>query len=172
MNNRMKEQQKIRIPDIKMFLTDSDGCLTDGGMYYSEKGDELKKFNTRDGMGLAMLKQRGIMTGIVTGESAALVKRRAEKLQLDICECGIKDKLSCVKEICKRYDIPLEKVAYIGDDINDIQVIREVGFGCCVNDAVDSVKENAKYITRCKGGEGAIREVADMICSSAIARES
>lgn len=151
--------------EIKMFLTDSDGCLTDGGMYYSENGDELKKFNTRDGMGFAMLKQAGILTGIVTGEDVQMVRKRAEKLQLDICKCGIKDKLTCIREICEEYKISLKNIAYIGDDVNDLQVIESVGFGCCVNDAEEIVRGKAKYVTKRKGGEGAIREVADMICN-------
>lgn len=166
MQNKATKQYSDRISRISMVLTDSDGCLTDGGMYYSEKGDELKKFNTRDGVGFAMLKQQGILTGIVTGENVELVKRRAEKMQLDICECGINDKLACIQELCAKYDIPLANVAYLGDDINDLRVIDAVGFGCCVQDAVDKVKAKAKYITTCKGGDGAVREIAEMICNS------
>ena len=165
MNNRSKIQINNKIPNIKMFLTDSDGCLTDGGMYYSENGDELKKFNTRDGMGFSLLKQAGILTGIVTGENVEIVRKRAAKLNLDICKCGIKDKLTCIKEICNEYNISLENIAYIGDDINDLQVIESVGFGCCVNDAEEVVKSKAKYITSRKGGEGAIREVANIVCN-------
>lgn len=162
---RKREQKKINdsIPEIKMFLTDCDGCLTDGGMYYSEKGDELKKFNTRDGMGFSILKQKGIITGIITGEDVELVRRRANKLKLDICKCGIKDKLSCIKEICNEYSIELEQVAYVGDDINDLAVIESVGYGCCVNNAVDLLKDKAKYITKHNGGDGAVREIVDLL---------
>lgn len=161
MNHRMKVQAKISFPDIKMFLTDSDGCLTDGGMYYSEQGDELKKFNTRDGMGFAILKQKGILTGIITGENVMLVKRRAEKLQLDICKCGIKDKLACVKELCKEYKISLANVAYVGDDINDLELMKLVGYSCCPSDAATTVKEVADYVAQANGGQGVIREVVD-----------
>lgn len=163
MKNRECLEKKNDVSNIKMLLTDSDGCLTDGGMYYSENGDELKKFNTRDGMGFSLLRQAGILTGIVTGEDVDMVRRRASKLKLDICKCGIKDKLSCVKEICREYNIGLENIAYVGDDINDLQVIEHVGLGCCVSDAEECVKEKAKYITKRKGGEGAIREVVDML---------
>ena len=107
MRKRQKKISDIHIPEIKLFLTDSDGCLTDGGMYYSEQGDELKKFNTRDGMGFSLLKEHGILTGIITGENTELVRRRAHKLQLDIYKCGIKDKLTCVKQMCIELNINL-----------------------------------------------------------------
>ena len=155
--------QSVKIPNIKIFLTDSDGCLTDGGMYYSEHGDELKKFNTRDGMGFSLLKKESILTGIVTGENSETVKNRAQKLKLDFCECGIRDKLSCIKQICLEHNIALENVAYIGDDINDLEVIENVGFGCCVQNADYSLKQKSKYITQKKGGDGAVREVIDFL---------
>jgi len=148
---------------IKMFLTDCDGCLTDGGMYYSENGDELKKFNTRDGVGFGMLREKGIITGIVTGESVELNRRRAEKLKIDILEAGCQDKEAVVKRLCETYGISLENVAYVGDDLNDIDVIRMVGYGCCPADAVSQVREAARYVAEAKGGEGVIREVIDRI---------
>lgn len=151
------------IPEIKMFLTDCDGCLTDGGMYYSEHGDELKKFNTRDGMGFALLRQRGIVTGIVTSESVELNQRRAEKMKLDILERGCKDKVAVVKRICQEREIDLANVAYVGDDINDAELIKSVGFGCCPADAMPQVREVADFVTKAKGGEGVIREVVDSI---------
>ena len=151
------------IPEIKMFLTDCDGCLTDGGMYYSENGDELKKFNTRDGMGFALLSQRGIITGIITSEDVELNRRRAEKLKLDILEAGCKDKVAAVKRICEERGIALENVCYVGDDINDVEVIKMVGYGCCPADAMPQVKEVAKLQTETKGGEGVIREVISRI---------
>ena len=151
------------IPEIKMFLTDCDGCLTDGGMYYSEHGDELKKFNTRDGMGFALLRERGIITGIITSENVDLNKRRAEKLKLDILEAGCKDKLSAIKRICQERGIDLDNVCYIGDDINDFEAIKAVGYGCCPADAMPEVKSVADYVTKAKGGDGVIREVLDSI---------
>lgn len=151
------------VGEIKMFLTDCDGCLTDGGMYYSEKGDELKKFNTKDGMGFALLRKKGIVTGIITGENVELNKRRAEKLRLDIYEPGCKDKVAVINELCKKYEVKLENVAYIGDDINDLEVLKSVGFGCAPADAISEVKAVAKYVTKAKGGEGVIREVIDKI---------
>lgn len=161
--NGMAEKTVGRIPEIKMFLSDCDGCLTDGGMYYSEQGDELKKFNTRDGMGFTLLHQKGIITGIITSESVELNRRRAEKLKLDILEMGCKDKLTKVKELCKQYHIQPENVAYVGDDINDIEVIQWVGYGCCPADAMPQIKKAAKYVAEAQGGKGVIREIVERI---------
>ncbi len=151
------------LPEIKMFLTDCDGCLTDGGMYYSENGDELKKFNTLDGMGFRLLQEKGILTGIITGEKRELNRRRAQKLKVDIYREGVLDKLSEVKRLCEHYNVSLRNVAYVGDDINDIELIKEVGFGCSVINGVQKVKDVARYITQNKGGEGAVREIIEVI---------
>lgn len=151
------------IPKIKLFLTDCDGCLTDGGMYYSEQGDELKKFNTRDGMGFELLREKGILTGVITSESVELNRRRAKKLKLDIFEAGCKDKAATVKKICEDRGIMLRDVCYIGDDINDIELIRSVGYGCAPADAIPQAKEAAKYVTKANGGCGVIREVVHKI---------
>lgn len=151
------------IPEIKMLLTDCDGCLTDGGMYYSEHGDELKKFNTRDGMGFKLLREKGIITGIITSEDVDLNRRRAEKMQLDIFEAGCIDKVTTVKRICEEKGISVKNVVYIGDDINDLEVIRMVGYGCAPANAMPLVKEAAKYITAARGGEGVIREVVETL---------
>lgn len=172
-NGLVKEKQTVEeeeiaeerksIPEIKMFLTDCDGCLTDGGMYYSENGDELKKFNTRDGMGVALLRAKGIITGIITSESVDLNRRRAEKLNLDVLEAGCKDKVAVVKRLCEQYGIGLDNVAYIGDDINDMEVIKMVGYGCAPADSMPQVKAVADYVTKAKGGEGVIREVVSLL---------
>lgn len=151
------------IPEIKMFLTDCDGCLTDGGMYYSECGDEMKKFNTRDGMGFALLRERGIITGIITSENVDLNRRRAEKLKVDILESGCKDKLSAIKRICSEWRIDIRNVCYIGDDLNDIDAIKAVGYGCCPADAIVEVRKIATIVTSAKGGEGVIREIVDYL---------
>lgn len=156
-------KNEIEIPEIKMFLTDCDGCLTDGGMYYSENGDELKKFNTTDGMGFKLLKERGIITGVITGEKRELNSRRAKKLNLDIIEQGVNDKLAKIEELCKKYDVDIRNVLYIGDDINDLEAIKAVGFGCSVANGLDIVKKDAKYVTKKSGGEGAVREICELI---------
>ena len=155
--------QSIDIPKIKMFLTDCDGCLTDGGMYYSENGDELKKFNTKDGMGFKLLKEDEIITGIITSENMNLNKKRAKKLKLDILEEGCSNKAEIIKRICKEKQIKLENVLYIGDDINDIEALSVVGYGCCPADALPEVKAAAKYVAKANGGNGVIREIVEKI---------
>ncbi|WP_195509803.1 acylneuraminate cytidylyltransferase [Clostridium tyrobutyricum] len=151
------------LKNIKMLITDSDGVLTDGGMYYSEKGDELKKFNTKDGMAFQILKENGIKTAIITGENIGIVKKRGEKLKADEIYLGIKNKMKIIKDISNKYKIKLKEIAYIGDDINDLEVIKSVGFGCCVFDGMENVKGLAKYVTKAKGGQGAVREVTELI---------
>ncbi|HAG69360.1 MAG TPA: acylneuraminate cytidylyltransferase [Lachnospiraceae bacterium] len=151
------------VPEIRLFLTDCDGCLTDGGMYYSEKGDELKRFNTLDGMGFKLLRERGILTGIVTAEDMRLNRKRAEKLKLDVIVNGVTDKLEAVRRIADKYGVALENTAYVGDDINDIEAIGAVGFGACPSNACEGAKEAAGYIAAKSGGNGAVREIIEYI---------
>lgn len=163
------DKQENDLPDlskIQMFLTDSDGCLTDGGMYYTESGDEIKKFSALDGKGLSMLRENGILIGIITGETRELIERRAQKLHLDILKMGISDKLPVLLEIAEQYNIPLKNICYVGDDLPDIPVIQAVGFGCSVANGMPSVKSAAQYVTHAAGGCGAIREIIDLILDS------
>lgn len=143
---------------IKMFLADCDGTLTDGGMYYTSNGELMKKFNTRDGYGISLLKEKGILTGIITGEESEIVRRRGEKLGVDEIWLGVKDKTKTVQEICCKYDIDITEVAYIGDDLNDMEVMSAVGVAICPADAVSQIKEIAMYVTSQSGGHGAVRE--------------
>lgn len=168
LKRKSEKTHNINLSKIKILLTDSDGVLTDGGMYYSEDGDELKKFNTKDGMAFQLLRKKGIRTGIITGENTDLVRRRGEKLKVNELYLGIKDKIKVIDNICYKYNIIYDEIAYIGDDINDLEVIKKVGFGCCVADGMDCVKEVARYICRSKGGQGAVREVAELILSCKI----
>jgi N-acylneuraminate cytidylyltransferase len=156
---RLRKLKRECISNIKMVVMDIDGCLTDGGMYYSENGDELKKFNTKDGMAISMLNEKGIITGIITGENRELNRRRAEKLHMHFIKQGVKDKAFCLRQICKEYSIDLEKVLYIGDDINDIEAIKIVGYSACPADADIHVKKIADYISTKKGGEALVRNV-------------
>ena len=146
---------------IKLFLTDVDGVLTDGGMYYSETGDELKKFNTRDGMAFELLRNEGIKTGIITSENTKMVTNRAKKLKVDYLYQGKREggKLAAAKEICEKEGISLENVAYIGDDINCFELLSNVGWAACPLDAVSAVKmiPNIIHMSR-NGGEGCMRE--------------
>ena len=163
LSSDMTMQNAQSIPEIKMFLTDCDGCLTDAGMYYSPEGDLLKKFNTKDGMGIRLLREHGILVGIVTGESVDINKRRVEKLKMDIYEPGCKDKKSVVERLCKEHEISPENVAFVGDDINDLEAMKFVGYPCTIADGHKSVKEVAKYIAKEPGGHGAVREIVDHI---------
>lgn len=154
-------------PNVKLFITDIDGTLTDGGMYYSENGDELKKFNTRDGMGLQMLRKLGIKTAMITSEDRQLNKRRAEKLKVDfICQGKTNGgKLEVVESVCEKLGIFLEQVAYIGDDVNCFELLSSVGFAACPADACDKVKNiQGIHIMSKKGGEGCVREFCELIC--------
>lgn len=153
---------------IKLFFTDVDGVLTDGGMYYSENGDELKKFNTRDGMGFELLRDAGIKTGIITSENTKIVERRAAKLKVDYLFQGKREggKLAAAMEICTKEGLTLENVAYIGDDINCMDLLEAVGMAACPADALQSVKDikNIRKLTL-NGGEGVVREFVEILLS-------
>lgn len=152
--------------NIKLFLSDVDGVLTDAGMYYAENGDELKKFNTRDGMGFQLLMSAGIKTGIITSENTKIVENRAKKLKLDYLYQGKREggKLASAIEICNKESISLDEVAYIGDDINCFDLLSSVGFPACPSDALDKIKAIPNIlILNKKGGDGAVRELADKI---------
>lgn len=151
---------------IDLLVTDVDGVLTDAGMYYSENGDEIKKFNTRDGKGFELLRLYNVKTAIITSENTLLVDKRAKKLKVDYLVQGVSgdDKLKALLEICSKEGIELSKCAYIGDDINCIPLLEKVGYAFCPNDAEDLVKKvNNICILNTKGGMGVFREVTNKI---------
>jgi 3-deoxy-D-manno-octulosonate 8-phosphate phosphatase (KDO 8-P phosphatase) len=152
-----------RLKKIKLLATDVDGVLTDSGMYYSENGDELKKFNTRDGMGLVLLRNAGIKVAIVTSEDTKIVERRAAKLKIADLFQGARDKVAALEIIMKRHSLQWDEIAYIGDDVNDLEVMKRVGFAATPFDGTDQNKKTAHYVTKKKGGEGCVREICDMI---------
>ena len=117
-------------------------------------------------MGFRLLREKGILIGVITGEKKELNRRRSKKLNLDILEQGVQDKLCMVEKLCQKYDISLQNVAYIGDDINDLDVIKAVGFGCSVPNGIEEVKKAAMYVTKRWGGQGAVREVIDKVLGS------
>lgn len=161
----LNKQSKMK-QVIKLLLTDVDGTLTDGGMYYSENGDELKKFNTRDGMGVQLLRENGIKSGIITSENTRIVENRAKKLKVDYIKQSKRDngKLVAAKEICEEMAITLQNIAYIGDDINCIELLSNVGLAACPSDACEEVKSiQGINIMKRKGGDGCLREFIDMI---------
>jgi 3-deoxy-D-manno-octulosonate 8-phosphate phosphatase (KDO 8-P phosphatase) len=147
----------------KLILTDIDGVWTDGGMYYDQTGNEWKKFHTYDSAGVLFAHQREIKVGILTGENTEIVSRRAEKLRVDYLFQGVKDKLQVVKELCDSLNINLMDVAYIGDDINDIALLKQVGIPGVPASAPAYVRKLSSIVLKKKGGEGVFREFVEHI---------
>lgn len=164
--NKFSKDLIDKMEQIKLFAFDSDGVLTDGGMYYSETGDELKKFNTRDGGGILLLKLVGIKTALVTSETIGLIQRRATKLQIDHCIQTHTDKWTVLQKFLSNLKLSPDQVSYIGDDINDLTVMEKVGLSMAVADAVADVQKMADIILKTKGGNGAVREGAEAILRS------
>lgn len=147
--------------DIQLLITDVDGVLTDAGMYYGPDGELMKKFSTRDGMGAHLWVKAGRQIAIVTGEKSPIVLRRAEKLRISEVHLGISDKKSVVLGIMKEHNLAPHQVAFIGDDVNDLEAMGEVGIVACPADAQPSVRAIAQFVCRARGGEGCLREFID-----------
>jgi len=163
LKKKKKKDLYQKVKNIKLFLTDVDGVLTDAGMYYSEKGDELKKFNTRDGKGLELLRKQGINIGIITSEETQIVADRARKLQVTILYQGVKNKGALLTKILSDLDLAESEVAYIGDDINDLSIINRVGFSAAPHDAIEKIKSKVDYLCKKEGGKGCVREFIELI---------
>lgn len=148
---------------IALFGMDVDGVLTDRRITYGDKGLEIKHFNAHDGMGITLLLRFGIIPFIITGRRSEATLRRAVDLGIVEVYQGVSDKMSCLKEILYRHNKDVEHVAYIGDDLSDIEIMREVGLPIAVADAVDEVKQHAKFITSRPGGHGAVREACEFV---------
>ena len=148
---------------IKLIATDCDGVLTDGGLYYLEDGQCMKRFNVLDGMGFVLLRQAGIITAIITGESNPLIEARARKLQVDYLIMGETNKLEVLKSLCEKLEISTSECVYIGDDINDIPALKVSGFAFAPPNAHSSVLNSGVRITKAAGGNGCFREVADFV---------
>lgn len=159
----MTPDVRERARRIRLVAMDVDGVLTDAGMYYTEQGDELKKFNTRDGMGIAQVRAAGMKTAILTGERTELVRRRGEKLRIDHVYLGVADKLTQMRALLAELGLTLDQVAYIGDDVNDYELLCHVGLAVAVRDASRLPKSVAHLVTEAKGGEGAVRELCELI---------
>jgi YrbI family 3-deoxy-D-manno-octulosonate 8-phosphate phosphatase len=151
---------------VRLLCVDVDGVLTDAGMYYGPDGEVLKKFNTRDGLGLARVRAAGVAVAIISGEDSAIIHARAAKLKIDDVFSGVADKLAVIEDLCTRSQYELAEVAYIGDDLNDLAAMECVGLACAVADATDPVKAVAHYVTQRRGGDGAVREVCELIVAS------
>lgn len=152
-----------RAASIRLLLLDVDGVLTDGALYYTDSGEELKAFSTLDGQGIKLLQHSGIEVGIISGRKSALLSRRASELGITHLYQGREDKLTALTELCTATDYSAAEIAYAGDDLPDIQVLRKVSLGFTVPDAHASVKEYAHAQTSCPGGQGAVREIADFL---------
>lgn len=156
-----------RASKIKIVFTDCDGVLTDGGVYYGETGEVFKRFNIRDGMGVERLRSEcNIETGIITGELSPSVATRAKKLRITDLHLGIKEKAELIQEIAKAKKISLEEIAYIGDDFNDLEIMKLVGFSACPSDAIAEIKNRAHFQCQKMGGHGCFRELAELIILS------
>lgn len=163
MEKEVTEEVLERAKKVKLLLMDCDGVLTDGRLYYSDKGEELKVFNVRDGQGIVMWHQAGFESGIISGRSSKIVSVRATELGMRYIKIGSQDKAKDFAEIFERANVSIEEVAYAGDDLPDIVLMKKVGFPIAVGDAVEEVKSQAIYVTNSEGGFGAVREVVDLL---------
>ena len=147
----------------KLVITDIDGVWTDGGMYYTADGDVMKRFSVKDGWGVIFLRELGIPVAIMTGENTQIVQKRADKLKIKYCYLGVKDKVVQARVLCAELGISLDEVAFIGDDLNDLPLLRIVGFSASPCNTPDYVKREVKYVTTAHGGFGAFREFVEKI---------
>lgn len=154
---------KVKAEKIKLVAFDVDGVLTNGEIIYTDKGEEIKAFNAKDGQGMAMLRKADFITAIITARKSSIIERRAA--DLDICNVyqGAKNKLVAMQELLEIYNLTFEQVAYVGDDLPDISILEKAGLACCPADAVDEVKSVCHFITKKNGGQGAVREITDLV---------
>jgi 3-deoxy-D-manno-octulosonate 8-phosphate phosphatase (KDO 8-P phosphatase) len=161
---KINKQLRDKARKIKLVLTDNDGVLTDTGVYYSNEGEIFKRFSIRDGMGVERLrKELGIETGIITGEISGSIKKRADKLKIKELLLGVTEKHLLLSEIIKRNNVKPENIAYIGDDVNDIELMKLVGLTASPADGMAVIRNMVDYVCEQKGGHGAFREFAELI---------
>lgn len=148
---------------IKMIVMDVDGTLTDGKIYMSANGEIMKAFNVKDGYGIKQLRDYGIEPVIITGRESEIVRKRAEELKIKELHQGVDNKLLKLKGILEKYQTTFDEIAYIGDDLNDLECIKRCRLSGCPIDAISEVKSKVNYICKCKGGQGAVREFIEYI---------
>ena len=148
---------------IKLVAFDVDGVLTDGTLSFLEDGREVKHYNAKDGLGVVMLSKAGLITSIITARNNNAVKLRAEMIDIKELYMGQKNKVLALQELVEKYNLNLDEIAYMGDDLPDICVLEKVGMKCCPNDAVKQVKNACNFISQFNGGRGAVRELCDFI---------
>ncbi len=164
--NIAQKDAESRAKDIKLLLLDVDGVLTDGRLYFSNSGEEIKAFHSLDGHGIKMLKHVGIEVGIITGRTSALLQKRAADLGIELLYQGREDKLNVLDEIVSSIGVDKKCIAYVGDDLPDLPVLISVGLGFSVPGAHPRIKKSVHAITDYAGGMGAVREVTDFILES------
>jgi 3-deoxy-D-manno-octulosonate 8-phosphate phosphatase (KDO 8-P phosphatase) len=155
-----------RLGAVRLLVMDVDGVLTDGGIYYTERGDELKRFDVRDGQGLVLLRQAGVLTAVITRRRSEIVERRADELGIVEVHQGATDKRAVLEALLARRGLAAADAVYVGDDVGDLPAIELVGFPIAVADAVGAVKRAAVYTTTARSGHGAVREVCDLILAA------
>jgi len=165
---KLNKNRKIidKCKKIKLVLTDVDGVLTDGGRYYSNKGESIKKFHVRDGMGVNLLLRNGIKTVIVTKENSTITKRWAKDMNISKVYSGLIRKEEAITKICNFYNVSTFEIAYIGDDVNDLNLMQKIGFSATPNDGIFDAKKITDYVCMMAGGNGAFREFVDLILKS------
>jgi 3-deoxy-D-manno-octulosonate 8-phosphate phosphatase (KDO 8-P phosphatase) len=151
------------VNQIKLIVLDVDGVLTDGKLYIGSDGEEYKSFHTQDGMGISLARYTGIKFAIITGRKSMAVSKRAEELKIDFVYQGISEKIKVLEEIIEKTGIQLNEICYVGDDINDLPILRIVGFPCAPQNAVPLVKKTVRFVASSNGGEGAVREIIEEI---------
>ena len=163
MKSKITSIVKNKCKNIKIILTDVDGVLTDGGRYYSEKGETLKKFHVRDGMGINILLRNGVKTIIITKENSKITKKWAKEMNVTKVISGSIKKEAELSKICQEFNVTKKELAYIGDDVNDFNLLQLVGFSAVPHDANENIKKSVDYVCLKNGGNGAFREIVDII---------
>lgn len=166
MTNISEIELQERLSQVKLLALDVDGVLTDGGLYYTESGEEFKKFNVKDGQGIKLVMQAGIEVAIITTSTSATVLHRAKKLGIKHAFLGIEDKLTTVKKLCEHLSLSVSQVAYVGDDIVDLPVLHTVGCPLSVADAMPENQASAAYVTKLAGGQGCVREICNLLLNA------
>lgn len=157
---------KEKLIKIKVVAMDVDGTMTDGSLFYSDEGEQVKRFSARDGMGVTLLHKAGIETAIITSEISPIVQARAKKLRINNVILGSRNKSQAIEELAESLEVDISNLAFIGDDVNDYHALKCAGFSACPSDAAEQVKGIVDYVCSAPSGNGAVREVCEMILLS------